>query len=62
MKIKVWLDSGANAFSEYSQEFDLEKDLGLDEDEWNAMSEQKKDDFIRPIAWDRMDWGYQEIE
>lgn len=60
MKIKVWLYSGANAFSEHVQELDLE-DLGLSDNDWNAMSEEQKDDFIRPIAWDRMDWGYHEI-
>ena len=62
MKLIVWLNSGANVFSKYSQEFDLEKDLGFDEDEWNAMTEEEKDDIARPLAWDRMEWGYKEVK
>lgn len=59
-KIKFWLDSGANAFSCYEQELSFE-DIGISEEEWDAMNDDEKDTFAREIAWERMDWGYQEI-
>lgn len=50
--IKVWLNSGANAFSTYESSFEI------DRDEWNAMSEAEQEDYARDVAWARMDWGY----
>jgi len=61
MKIKVWLDSGANSQSQYEQVVDTKEDLGLTDQEWNGMEEEYKDEIMRSIAWDRMDWGYVEI-
>lgn len=52
INIKVWLDSGANSHSTFYDYFEIE------EDEWNAMSEQEKDDYARDVAWQRMDWGW----
>ncbi len=60
-KFKVWLDSGANAHSCYEQEIDIE-DCGITGVEWDEMTEQEKDDFMKEIAWDRMDWGWAELE
>jgi len=50
--IKTWLDSGANAHSCFEDEFDI------DEAEWNAMTEEERDEYAKEIAWDRMDWGW----
>lgn len=59
-KFKVWLDSGANAFSCREQEIDLEEDLGLTSEKWDSLSEEEKEDYMREIAWEHMDWGYAE--
>ncbi len=61
MKIKVWLDSGANAYSCYEQVVDLEKDLGVSVADWNASSEDEKEKLMRDVAWRRMDWGWGEL-
>ncbi|ENQ9601361.1 TPA: DUF7167 family protein [Enterobacter hormaechei subsp. steigerwaltii] len=61
-KFKVWLDSGANQHSNYEQEVDIEEDLNITSDEWDALSETEKDEVMRDVAWDRMDWGFVEIE
>lgn len=41
-KFKVWLDSGANQHSNYEQEVDIEEDLNITSDEWDALSEGKR--------------------
>lgn len=61
MKFKVWLDSGANAHSCYEQEVSLE-DMGVTREQWDEWSEEYKDDYMRDFAWNRMEWGYAEIE
>jgi hypothetical protein len=50
--IKTWLDSGANAYSCRETEFQI------DEAEWNALTEEERDEYAKDIAWDRMDWGW----
>lgn len=59
-QIKVWLDSGANSQSCMETIVSLE-DLGLTDEEWDAMSESEKDALMRDIAFQRADWGYAEI-
>jgi len=51
--IETWLDSGANHESSYKTQFEI------DEDEWNAMSEEEKDNYAKDYAWERMDWGWK---
>ena len=55
--IKYWCDSGANAFSCRKGEVTLDE-LDMTEAEWNALTDDKKDDIMRDIACDRLDWGY----
>jgi hypothetical protein len=50
--IKVWLDSGANHDSMYTDTFEI------DEAEWNAMTEKERDEYAKEYAWHRMDWGW----
>jgi len=33
-------------------------ELGLTEEEWHAMSDEDRDNLMRDIALDRLDWGY----
>ena len=56
-KFKVWLDSGANVHSAYKQEIELD----MTDEEWDAMTEDEKDEYMREIAFVRSDWGYAEI-
>ena len=51
--IKVWLDSGANVHSCYRAEFEIDKA------EWDAMSEEEKEEEAKEYAWNRMDWGWK---
>lgn len=60
-KFNVWCDSGANHQSCRRQTVSLE-DLDLTDEEWEAMTESERDDFMRDIALDRLDWGYAESD
>lgn len=60
-KFKVWLDSGANIHSKYEQVVDLEDDLGIDSEEWDQMTDEGKEEVMKDTAWERMDWGFEEI-
>ena len=59
-KFKVWLNSGANAYSCRKQIVDLD-DLGMSE-EWDSMSEDEREEALREVAFDRADWGFCELE
>lgn len=56
-KIKYWCDSGANIHSCREGTTTLDE-LGLTEEEWHAMSDEDRDNLMRDIALDRLDWGY----
>jgi hypothetical protein len=60
-KIRVWLDSGANIHSCRSQVIDLE-DIGISDEEWAAMPEEKRAEEMRQIAFEQSDWGFTEVE
>lgn len=59
-KFKVWLDSGANNQSKYETETTLDE-LGVTEDQWDALSDAEKDNLMRDVAFEHGDWGYSEI-
>lgn len=56
-KIKYWCNSGANIHSCRKGTTTLDE-LGLTEEEWHAMSDEDRDNLMRDIALDRLDWGY----
>lgn len=60
-KFKVYLDSGANIHSKYETEVDLE-DFDIESDEWDDMSEEEQQEIMREVAWERAEWGWEEIE
>lgn len=60
-KFKVYMDSGANIHSKYEQVVDLE-DIGMDSEDWDQLEQEEKDSVMQEIAWERMEWGYEEIE
>lgn len=55
--LKVWLNSGANAFSCYEQVLTWD-DLGFPESEWNEMTEEEQEKYAQEIAFERSDWGF----
>lgn len=57
---KVWLDSGANCQSEYSVEVTTE-DLGMTDAEWDALSEEGRDEIMKEIAFERSEWGFERV-
>ena len=61
MKFKVWLNSGANIHSTRTITLDLEKDLGMSDEEWNDMDEESQEQLMKDIAFERSDWGYTQL-
>ncbi len=61
MKIRVYCDSGANIHSCREQIVSFDE-LGTTQEDWENMSDLEKEDVIRPIAFERLDWGWQELE
>ena len=62
MKIKVWCDNGANAYSERIETIDLQKDWGITDEEWNAMTEDEKMKFVLDWANNFLDIGFEPVE
>lgn len=60
-KFKVYMDSGANIHSKYERVVDLE-DIGMESEDWDQLEQEEKDSVMQEIAWERMEWGYKEIE
>ena len=60
-KFKVWCDSGANSHSCREEIVDLD-DLGFDSEDWDAMTDKDRDDAMRDVALDNMEWGFTEID
>lgn len=58
-KFIVWCDSGANIHSKRRLTLTLE-DLGLEDDEFDSMTENEKDEMFKEIAFERLDWGWRE--
>jgi len=62
MKIKVWCDSGANIHSCKTKIVDIQVEFGFSDEYWRNMPEDEKEEICRDIAFERLDWGWQEIE
>ncbi len=59
-KIRFWLDSGANIYSRYERTMSTEE-IGFTDEEWDALSEDEKEEVAKDVAWERMDWGFLEL-
>jgi hypothetical protein len=59
IKIRYWLDSGANIHSMY-EDVTTTEELGIPDSEWIEMTEEQKDEVMRDLAWERADWGWSE--
>jgi len=61
MKVRFYLDSGANIHSCRQEDFDTVDDLGLDAGEWEAFTEDEKFEFARDWANNYLDMGFEEL-
>lgn len=61
MKLRIWLDSGANIHSK-REVITSPDELGLTDEEWREMSEDEKEVMMRDVAFEQSDWGWREIE
>lgn len=59
-RFRVYLDSGANIHSKYEQEISLD-DLGITDEEWDEMDDDEQTEVMKDIAWERVEWGFEEI-
>ncbi|MDM3290215.1 hypothetical protein OGW02_11255 [Citrobacter sp. Ce105] len=59
-KFKVLLDSGANCKSARVTEITLD-DIGIEESEWDSMPEKEKDEVMKDIAFETLEWYWEEI-
>lgn len=57
--LKVWCDSGANAFSCFKTEVPI-SEFGLTDEEWDGLTDDQKDKYVKDVAWQRLEWGYTE--
>lgn len=55
--LHVYLDSGANIHSKNSHFFTWEE-IGMTEEEWDALSDEGRTDLAREWAFNYADWGY----
>lgn len=60
-KFEIWLDSGANIHSCKKTVVTL-GDLGLSENEWDEMDQDEKEENMRDVAFETLDWGWKEIK
>jgi hypothetical protein len=61
VKVEFYCDSGANIHSRKREIFDTVKDLGLDEGEWEKLSEDEKYKLAEEWAYEQMSIGFREI-
>jgi hypothetical protein len=59
--IKYWCDSGANIHSKYEGEITVDEQ-GFTDEEWQALSEDEKEEIMKESAFERLDWGWKEIK
>jgi hypothetical protein len=63
MKVKFYVDSGANIHSiKKSKWLDTKKHLMLDDGEWEMFSDDKKQSFAQEWADNYLSIGYEEEE
>jgi hypothetical protein len=61
MRIKFWCDNGANIHSKRTETCTLD-DLGLTDEEWSEMDEDQRNEFVKDWAFERFDYGYEEVK
>lgn len=61
MRLRIWCDSGANAQSKWEEEINT-SELGFTDEQWSALSDEDKEAEVREVAFERLDWGYEELK
>jgi len=61
MKVKFYVDSGANIHSKRSQILDTVKDLGMQEGEWESMPEDQRYEYVDSWVSEKIEQGYEEV-
>ena len=61
MKVKFYCDSGANIHSCREDTLDTVTDLGLEEGEWEVLSERERYQLAQEWANDRLEISYEEL-
>lgn len=61
MKIKLWIDSGANIKS-CKEIIRTPEQLGFTLSEWDSLSDEEKDNEAYEWALEQMEYGFEEIE
>ena len=60
MKLRIWIDSGANFQSMKEQVVDLD-DLGLCLEEWADMTHEEQEEVVKEVAFETLEWGWEEL-
>lgn len=55
MKVKFYCDSGANIHSRRAETIDTVADLGMEEGEWESMSDDAKQKVVDEWAYERLE-------
>ncbi len=61
VRLRIWCDSGANAQSKWEEEINT-SELGFTDEQWSALSDEDKEAEVREVAFERLDWGYEELK
>ena len=61
MKIRLWCDSGANIHSKRDEVVDTVSQWGMEEGEWEKLTEEEKYELAQEWANDRLEIGFEEL-
>ena len=61
MKVKFGCDNGANVHSARTETFDTLEDLGYEDEEWNALTEDQKYELAKEWCFERLDIWVEEL-
>jgi hypothetical protein len=62
MRVKFFCNNGANALSCREETFDTVDDFGMNEGQWERLSEDEKYAVAKEWAHDRIEIGFVELE
>jgi hypothetical protein len=59
-KITIWLDSGANIYSQNKITGTHEEVLGISSAEWDLLTESQKNEIVFETLMNQGEWGWTE--
>lgn len=62
MKVRFVCDSGANFYSAREEVIDTVTYFGLEDDEWERMTDKEKQKLVDEWAWERLEIYWTEVE